>query len=132
MLFERTEAIRTMKKLTLLALFAAALAFPTLASAHDLHRGGWHGGPAWHGGGWHGGHAHVGFVAPFPVPVPVGYVRPSYYGYYAPAPVYVAPPVYAASAPVYYPPAPVYALGPAIAIRTPHVAISLPLPPLPF
>ena len=117
MLFHLAEAIRNMKKLTFLALIAAALAFPTLASAHDFHRG------------WHGrGHAHVGFFAPIPVPVPFGFVRPAYY---APRPVYVAPaypaPVYAAPAPFYYPPVPggYYAPGPVIAIRTPHVAVSI-------
>ena len=112
-----------MKRFAFLALTVAALAFPTLASAHDFHRG-------W---GWHGPHGHAHFVAPFavPVPVPFGFVRPAYvappaygaYGYPAPAYAYPAPypPAYAAPAPAYYG-------GPVFSIRTPHVALSIPLP----
>jgi len=103
-----------MKKLTFLALIAAALVFPTLASAHDFHRG-------WHGGR---GHGHVGVFVP--VPRPVFFAPPVYY---APRPVYAAPyypaPVYAAPAPVYYGAPAVYAPAPVIAIRTPHVAVSI-------
>ena len=113
------------RALGVLAAAAALLSSPTLASAHDWHRGGWH------GGGWHGhdhGHRdwHAHGFAPFvrvgiPVPVPVAY---------APQPVYVAAPypprVYAppANYPPYFP-APAYAPAPMISVRTPHVAVSI-------
>ncbi|HTO51769.1 MAG TPA: hypothetical protein VMR50_00165 [Myxococcota bacterium] len=109
-----------MKKLAFLALTVAALAFPTLASAHDFH------------GGWHGPHGHAHFAVPFPlpVPVPVGFFHPAYVAppAYVAAPAYAYPapypPAYAAPAPVYYGPR-VVAPAPVFAIRTPHVAVSI-------
>jgi hypothetical protein len=134
MLFHRRRLLN-MKKFAFLALTVAALAFPTLASAHDFHR-------SW---GWHGphGHAHfvapfphAHFVAPFPVPVPFGFVHPAYVAppaYAYPAPVYgypaPYPPAYAAPAPAYYGPPAYAAPAPVFSIRTPHVALSIPLPP---
>jgi hypothetical protein len=109
-----------MKKLAFLALTVAALALPTLASAHDFHRG------------WHGPHGHAHFVAPFPIPVPVpiGFFHPAYVAppAYVAAPAYAYPALYPAAygapAPVYYGPR-VVAPAPVFAIRTPHVAVSI-------